>query len=111
MFEHSKNLDIAQNMINEEMLVLMAHDNKTYPQKGMKASQLPKTDREKQYFGLDELQRARDLIDSELEGKILDTDNSVWEEAPAMYFRQNKEYAFVKDKKPIAIIENTKQNY
>ena len=28
-----------------------------------------------------------------------------------MYFRQSKEYAFVKDKKPIAIIENTKQNY
>ena len=48
MLEHSNNLDIAQNMINEEMLVLLAHDNKTYPQKGMKASQLPKTHRDKE---------------------------------------------------------------
>ena len=33
MFEHRKDLDIAYNMINEEMLVLLAHDNKNHPQK------------------------------------------------------------------------------
>ena len=34
----------VEQMINDEMLVLMVHDNKTYPLKGMKASKLPALD-------------------------------------------------------------------
>mmetsp|Transcript_23269 Transcript_23269/g.27309 ORF Transcript_23269/g.27309 Transcript_23269/m.27309 type:complete len:86 (+) Transcript_23269:909-1166(+) len=37
----------VEKMINEEMLVLMVHDNAKYPLKGMKASKLPELGRRK----------------------------------------------------------------
>ena len=44
------------------MLILMAHDNKQYPLKAMKASQLPRLNREKTQYTLEQLQKAKDLI-------------------------------------------------
>jgi len=41
MFDSEESLSRVEKLINEEMLVLMFHDNKTYPLKGMKASKLP----------------------------------------------------------------------
>ena len=43
----------AEKLINEEMLVLMKHDNQTCPLKGMKTSRLPKLDREKVEYSLE----------------------------------------------------------
>ena len=40
----------------------MVHDNKTHPLKGMKASKLPKLDREKEEYSLDQMERARALV-------------------------------------------------
>ena len=42
----------AEKLINEEMLVLMAHDNSKYPLKGMKASKIPVLDRQKTEYSL-----------------------------------------------------------
>ena len=86
MFANCPNIGVAENLIREEMLVLLAHDNRTHPQKGMKASQLPQVNRDKAQYSLDEIQRARDLIDSEL-GNIVEPDHSVWESDTAMYFK------------------------
>ena len=48
-------LSHAEKLINEEMLVLMAHDNQNYPLKGMKASKLPKLARSKEQYSLEQL--------------------------------------------------------
>lgn len=58
----SEELSFAEKLINEEMLVLMAHDNKTYPLKGMKTSKLPKLSRSKEEYSLEKLQQARQMI-------------------------------------------------
>ena len=58
----SEELSFAEKLINEEMLVLMAHDNKTYPLKGMKTSKLPKLSRGKEEYSLEKLQQARQMI-------------------------------------------------
>lgn len=50
---------LAQALINEEMLVLLAHDNKTYPLRGMKASRLPKLARVKVEYSLQQMAHAR----------------------------------------------------
>ena len=47
MFASDPKIGVAQNLIREEMLVLLAHDNRTHPKKGMKASQLPQVNRDK----------------------------------------------------------------
>ena len=52
----SEQFSFAEKLINEEMLVLMAHDNKTYPLKGMKTSKLPKLARSKDEYSLEQLQ-------------------------------------------------------
>ena len=44
----------VQKLVNHEMLVLMVHDNKTYPMKGMKESKLPKLQSEKKEYPLQE---------------------------------------------------------
>ena len=38
---NDKQLTHVEKLINEEMLVLMVHDNKNYPLKGMKSNTLP----------------------------------------------------------------------
>ena len=53
----------AQKLVKDEMLVLMVHDNKTYPLKGMKSSKLPKNVSEKKEYSLDMMERARELIE------------------------------------------------
>ena len=54
-------------MINEEMLVLMVHDNRTYPLKGMKASKLPTVQRQKVDYSSDQLNKARQMIAAQAE--------------------------------------------
>ena len=55
MFEANKEASHTEKLVNEEMLVLMKHDNQTYPLKGMKASRLPKLGREKVEYSLEQL--------------------------------------------------------
>lgn len=47
MFDVDGETSRVEQLINEEMLMLMVHDNSKYPLKGMKASRLPKLGREK----------------------------------------------------------------
>ena len=42
----------AEKQVREEMLVLLTHDNRTHPLKGMKASRLPKLGRDKEQYEL-----------------------------------------------------------
>ena len=91
----------AEKLINEEMLVLMVHDNSKYPLKGMKAKNLPKLGREKIQYSQEELERARELIDSEAKemGAYLD------EPWPA---ELDKEYIFLKDKMQLVKLSEAK---
>lgn len=47
LFAPFKGQSEIEKMINEEMLILMVHDNQKYPLKGMKASRLPDLKRQK----------------------------------------------------------------
>lgn len=58
-----KELLRIDKLINEEMLVLMVHDNQMYPLKGMKPSRLPKLKRQKTQYTFEQLQKARALIE------------------------------------------------
>ena len=51
--DESSHYSKAEQLVREEMLILMAHDNKHYPLKAMKASQLPRLNREKTQYTLD----------------------------------------------------------
>ena len=53
MFDTEQGLSRVDKLINEEMFELMAHDNKTYPLKGMKASKLPALQRKKVEYSSD----------------------------------------------------------
>ena len=55
----ASNQSKVNQLISEEMLVLMVHDNKTYPLKGMKASKLPSLDRQKVQYSSLQLEKAR----------------------------------------------------
>lgn len=55
----------AEALINEEMLVLMVHDNMKFPLKGMKASRLPALDRQKTEYSHSQLKKARIMIEEE----------------------------------------------
>ena len=99
------------------MLVLMTHDNKMHPLKGMKASKLPRLEREKEEYSLDQMQRARDLVEEQLREELGEDYKSImeekdaWEDEPAMYFRGSKEYELIKNKKSTAVIETTAQEF
>ena len=54
----------------------MAHDNKQYPLKAMKASQLPRLNRDKTQYTLEQLQKAKDLI-AERAAELMADDTSL----------------------------------
>ena len=95
----------------------MVHDNKTHPLKGMKASKLPKLDREKEEYSLDQMERARALVLEQLKEDLGEDYDSIienkdaWQDEPAMYFRGSKEYELIKNKKSTAVIETTAQEF
>ena len=65
LFAADESTSHAERLINEEMLVLMVHDNTKHPLKGMKAGKLPKVPRSKQQFSSEQLEKARQLIAAE----------------------------------------------
>ena len=91
MFDADSETSRVEQLINDEMLVLMVHDNSKYPLKGMKSSRLPKLGREKIQYTQEELEHARTLIDSQAK----EMGAYLAEPWPADL---EKEYIFLKDK-------------
>jgi len=80
LFAPFKGQSEIEKMINEEMLILMVHDNQKYPLRGMKASRLPDLKRQKTQYSSTELDSARQMIREEAERMGLIKDDEQWPE-------------------------------